>query len=82
MLRKSFTKIPRAKIWSKLSNELRTSPSLKAFKAQIRKVDLSSHVDNNRSCCKLCYLEKLHTCIFTHRRNVLFQLVHFYIHTL
>ena len=28
--------------------------SLKAFEKHIRGVDLSSHVDNNSSCCDLC----------------------------
>ena len=42
-------------IWSKLSKELRMSPTLKAiFKTRIRKLDLSDLIDNNSSCCKLC----------------------------
>ena len=40
-------------IWSKLSKELRTSPTLAIFK-RIRKLDLSDLIDNNSSCCKLC----------------------------
>ena len=43
-------------IWSKLSAELRGLPSLKAFKAKIRKIDLSSQIDNNTNCCNLCNL--------------------------
>ena len=38
-------------IWSKLSKELRTSPTLAMFKTRIRKLDL---INNNSSCCKLC----------------------------
>ena len=41
-------------IWSKLSKELRTSPTLAIFKTRIRKLDLSGLIDNNSSCCKLC----------------------------
>ena len=39
---------------SKLSKELRTSPTLAIFKTRIRKLDLSDLIDNNSSCCKLC----------------------------
>ena len=41
-------------IWSKLSKELRTSPTLAIFKTRIRKLDLSDLIDNNSSCCKSC----------------------------
>lgn len=36
-------------IWSKLSKELRTSPTLAIFKTRIRKIDLSDLIDNNSS---------------------------------
>ena len=43
-------------VWSKLSKELRTSPTLASFKTRIRKIDLSDLIDNNSSYCKLCKL--------------------------
>ena len=41
-------------IWSKVSSEPRNLTILKAFKKNIRGVDLSSHIDNNSNCCDLC----------------------------
>ena len=41
-------------IWSKLNCTVRELPTLKSFKAQIRKLDLAGLVGNNNSCCNLC----------------------------
>ena len=51
-------------IWSKVSSELRNLTSLKAFKKDIRGVDLSSHIDNNSNYCDLCkFLSRGHLYI-------------------
>ena len=41
-------------IGSKLSTEMRNKPSLNAFKAAIRKMDVCGLMDNNLNCCDLC----------------------------
>ena len=39
---------------SKLDRKTRELPSLHSFKANIRKIDLASQLDNNSNCCNLC----------------------------
>ena len=41
-------------LWSKLIRKTRELPSLHSFKANIRKIDLASKLDNNSNCCNLC----------------------------
>ena len=41
-------------LWSKFGRKTRELPSLHSFKANIRKIDLASQLDNNSNCCNLC----------------------------
>ena len=41
-------------LWSKLDRKTRQLPSLHSFKANIRKRDLASQLDNNSNYCNLC----------------------------
>ena len=42
------------KLWSNLSSKERLASSLKAFKSQIRRRDLSSFLEDGCMCCHLC----------------------------
>ena len=46
-------------IWSKLNRSVRELPTLKSFKAQIRKLDLAGLVGNNNSYCNPCSMKTL-----------------------
>lgn len=49
----------------------RELPSLQAFKAQLRKVDLTSQFENNNNCCNLCSMKILYIIYFNYFSNYL-----------
>ena len=41
-------------LWTKLSKDLKNSPTVATFRTKIRKLTLSDYIENNSNCCKLC----------------------------